>query len=281
MRCAGVCALAFSVCSVLSACRLEPPGEWDPLQCRDGQDNDGDGLIDCLDPDCWAFQCSLDQPPPSGIPEAGSGGARSMTDASVHLDAASTPDARLPPPVLGEDDAGGEDAGPGTLPPAAACSPTSGGCERGQTCVDGICKPIDIAGKYVLEVVSAVVPDRMPSGVCYDPEVWCAIGPCDACLPDPYVVVTQNGVVRVGTTTTIADTLKPKWTNARFDLTLSNSDKLVFGVWDSDGLINSDIFSCSPDLLRQVPTGTLSCSPPSRTDAGTSMYEIVATISKR
>lgn len=206
-----------------------------------------------------------------------------MMDASVRLDAASMPDARLPPPVIGDDDAGEEDAGPGTLPPAAACSPTSGGCERGQTCVDGICKPINIAGNYVLEIVSAVVPDRMPSGVCYDPEVWCAIGPCDACLPDPYVVVTQNGVTRLGTTPTISDTLKPKWTNARFDVTLTNSDKLVFGVWDSDGLINSDMFSCSPDLLLQVPTGTLRCSPASRSgaDAGSSMYEVVASISKR
>ncbi|HJL31651.1 MAG TPA: hypothetical protein RMI62_21385, partial [Polyangiaceae bacterium LLY-WYZ-15_(1-7)] len=29
-----------------------PSTETDPFACEDGRDNDGDGLVDCQDPDC-------------------------------------------------------------------------------------------------------------------------------------------------------------------------------------------------------------------------------------
>lgn len=281
MRCSGVVVLAFSV-SWMFACQRDPPGEWDPVQCRDGKDNDGDRLADCLDPDCWAFACGAEPAPPSPAPAAGSGGAPLPFDAGTP--AQPQVDASLPPTFPDLDSGVEEDAGPMTSPPPAACSPSGSSCATGQTCVNGSCKPIDITGNYVLEIVSAVLPSRMASGGCYDPDVWCAIGACDGtCLPDPYVVVTKNSVVRVGTTGTLPDTVRPKWSSARFELALTDSDKLVFAVWDN-GLINSSVFSCSPDLLLQLPSGMLSCSPPSRAaaDAGPSTtYEVVARISKR
>jgi hypothetical protein len=152
-------------------------------------------------------------------------------------------------------------------------------CGSGRQCVSGKCRVPDIAGTYLLRAISAVVPARTSLGNCFDPDVWCSLGPCDgSCQPDPYVVVTKNGVVRVGVTASVMDTTKPSWPDLQLELQLAAGDSLLFGVWDADTFGNSELFSCTPPLQSQLPGGSLRCTPSSRTDGP---YEITATLTRR
>jgi hypothetical protein len=258
------------------ACNVSPPGEWDSLQCADGIDNDADGKIDCDDPDCWAFVCAGR---PSGVPEAGHPEPPRI-DASVPLpDSGGIISEPLPPPVLPFDDAGpGPDDDAGT--PVSCIDGWT--CSPGESCVDGMCRPIDITGDYTLEVVSARVPPRSVTGVCYDFDLPCLPGTdCPGCDPDPYIVVTKNGVTTVGTTAVRNNTETPTWTTEKFDLSLKNGDRLDFAAWEYDSPIGKTrMFSCSPDLL-QLASSMLSCSPAANTTiepATGTRFEIVAKI---
>lgn len=265
-----------------AACAGYTRGEWDARQCSDGIDNDADGRIDCADPDCWAYACQhaardaavaqggnagVDLPPASvstaGMLAAGSGGRVSLPE----LDDAGGGNTSEP------DDA---DAG---LSSAPECSSARGDdCGIGRECIGGKCQTVDITGKYALTITSAVVPVRTSLGACFDTDVWCALGACDGtCQPDPYVVVTKNSVVRVGSTTTQTDTTNPKWTGGSLDIQLSTGDTLLFGVWDADTFGNAEMFSCSPELQAQIRSGTLHCAPTTRSD-GT--YEVNASITR-
>lgn len=268
-------ACAWFVCSS-AACGVPAHGEWDPRQCSDGLDNDADGRIDCDDPDCWAYVCA-EPARDAGLVAAGGAGAAGLTS---HSDAgragAAGASARMP---MREDDAGmppqDQDAG---AVPAPECT-RSEDCGSGRQCVSGKCHAPELAGTYVLTALSAVVPARTALGTCFDPDVWCSLGPCDgSCQPDPYVVVTKNGVLRVGTTSTVTDSTRPSWQNLQLELQLVAGDSLLFGVWDADTFGNSELFSCSPQLQSQLPGGSLRCTPSSRTDGA---YEISATLSRR
>ena len=272
-----------SVCAwmlwlLCAACAAPSHGEWDPRQCSDGLDNDADGRIDCDDPDCWAFVCGarlLDAGPPP-LAGVGAGGSSAGADAAAVGHAGM--DAHVNPPE--PDDAGMEsdvDAGASTPPPE--CSPLRDDCGSGRECVSGQCRPVDITGRYTLSILSAVVPSRPSITTCYDPDVWCSLGPCDgSCQPDPYVVVTKNSVVRVGSSPAQMDTTKPSWTKAQLEIELRAGDSLLFGAWDADTFGNAEIFTCSPQLQAQLRSGTLRCSPSTRSDGN---YEIVVGVSPR
>jgi hypothetical protein len=273
---------ALAALLMSAGCSVARPGEWDPAQCRDGLDNDGDGLVDCADADCWAFACGPGKAGGLAGAEAGSGGQRALVDAGPPP--ITYVDARVLPPPFQDNDAGdlGEDAGP--PPSTTGCGATHAECASDEECVGGQCVPGSITGSYVLEVLSAVVPARTLTGTCWDTDVFCALS-CDGdCRPDPYVRVTKNSVLSVGATSSASDTTKPTWTNARFDVSLTDGDTLVFGVWDSDMLnLNMDMYSCSPDLATQVPTGMLRCTAAARATippGADGAYEVLARITR-
>jgi hypothetical protein len=238
-----------------TACSVNPHGEWDPAQCSDGLDNDGDGLIDCDDPDCWAFVCKT---PPPVSKDASVDASHPEHDAALpeHKDSGSL----LPPPTVDEDS--GPMSRPDSGTPPLSCTTNEALCPNGTACVDGVCKPIALAGDYIFTIVSAVVPEQSLTGVCYDFDASCPpiLQKCGICQPDPFVVITKNGVNNVGTTNHRINTRTPNWEDESFKITLLEKDRLEFAVWDWDPFYNTRIFSCTPDL-QKLPTGMLQCSP--------------------
>jgi hypothetical protein len=260
-----------------AACNINPRGEWGPLQCSDGKDNDGDGLIDCDDPDCWAFVC--DARPPA-IKDMEMDASQPVLDAgmSESKDSGWLP---LPPPIEEEDSGMMSIADSGT--PSPSCALGEVACPAGDTCLDGVCKPTGIAGDYTITVMSAVVPEKSLTGVCYDFDVSCPpILACGICQPDPFAVIVQNGVKTVGTTNHRINTRVPNWEDQSFKMTLKEMDRLELQVWDWDPFYTTKIFSCTPDL-RDLPTGMLHCSPRSGTTiepGSDGPYIIVARVKK-
>jgi hypothetical protein len=267
----------FLLILAFTACRITPHGEWNALECSDDLDNDGDGLVDCDDPDCWAFACKRPRPTPI---DAGADASSTTPSDAAPFDA-DPPDAMTPPPPH-EPDSGPmsmEDSGE----PDRSCTSDQSLCKADEECVAGVCKPIDIRGDYTLQILSASVPDRNPGGICYDADnSVCALGHCDTCKPDPFVVVKKNNVVTVDMTLPRTNTTKPTWTEPGFPVTIADNDTLQFMVRDADLLLSSEIFTCSPDL-RQLPTGMLHCGPlPGSTiDPGSgNVFEVVARVTK-
>jgi hypothetical protein len=261
-----------------AACTITPHGEWDPKQCSDGIDNDGDQLIDCADPDCWAFVCK--QPGTSRL-DAGPDAALAARDA-MPFDARAA-DTGAPSMSRDPDDSGGASGDDATT---ANCGPGLAECGAGDECVQGICQAIEITGTYSIQILSATVPPRTLAGDCHDPDlVACSIRQdcsLDICDPDPYVVVTKNGVVNLGKTQFRNNTTKPTWTDENIRAALQNGDRLEFAVWDWDGVTSMKIYACSPDLSK-LRTGMLRCSPPpstiSKPPAGETI-EVVAAVVK-
>jgi hypothetical protein len=168
--------------------------------------------------------------------------------------------------------------------PDRSCTSDQSLCKADEECVAGVCNPIDIRGDYTLQILSAVVPDRNLGGVCYDLDnSVCALGHCDTCKPDPYVVVKKKNVVTLGMTPLRSNTTQPMWTEPGVMVTIADQDTLQFIVRDADPLLSSsEIFSCSPDL-RELPTGMLRCSPlaGSTIDPGSgNVFEVVARVTK-
>jgi hypothetical protein len=268
----------FLLILALTACRITPHGEWNALECSDDLDNDGDDLIDCEDPDCWAFACKHTQP----TPPIDAGSDAHTPDAAL-VDANSPDVMTMPLPV---DDS---DSGPISMDdsgePDFTCTRDPNRCKPDEKCLAGVCKPIDIRGDYTLQILSAVVPDQNLAGVCYDFDLsLCTPPDCSTCEPDPYVVVKKRNIATLGMTArpTSSNTDKPTWTEPGFPITIADDDTLQFIVWDADGLLSSEIFSCSPDL-RQLPTGMLRCSPRAGSTidppSGT-VFEVVARVTK-
>jgi hypothetical protein len=263
-----------------AACRITPHGEWNAAECSDGVDNDGDGRVDCDDPDCWAFECQPNDAMPT---DAGHDAGSAPQDAATPD--AKAPDAAPPPKPVDDADAApiaDDDAGD---PEAPNCTRALDLCQANEICVAGVCKPQDISGDYTIQILSAALPDRNPAGVCYDPEILlcAAVRDCLGCKPDPYVTVQKTSVIMVGKTLPKNDTETPTWMEAGDKVTLTNTDTLEFTVWDWDPPAQqTKVFSCSPDL-RQLPSGMLRCSPPKGatiTPAPGQVFEVVARVTK-
>ncbi|HEY2734881.1 MAG TPA: hypothetical protein VGI70_12890 [Polyangiales bacterium] len=257
-------ALRWGLCVLLAglaACDVNTLGEWDPVRCSNGIDDDHDGLIDCDDPDCWAFAC--DKPSNDQPMDAAVDASRPISDAGSSRDKDAQTDSSIlppPPPPPPDDDSGMMSIEDASMPPAS-CANGGMSCPSGSSCMNGVCNPDSIAGDYTLQIVSAVVPQRTVTGVCFDFDMLCPpLGSCDECMPDPFVVVLKNGVGMVGTASHVLNTTTPMWSDAKFSLSLSQGDRLEFDVWDWDPLINTRMFTCVPDLTG-IASGKLQCGP--------------------
>jgi len=88
-----------SLLVIAAGCSEEVGFERSAAECSDGKDNDGDGLVDCVDPDCRARpEClpdaSLERRPDAGKPDAP--GPRETGLGDSHPGEASAPDAPSP-----------------------------------------------------------------------------------------------------------------------------------------------------------------------------------------
>lgn len=261
--CLVVCLAMFAALS----CGERPNGEFTAKECSDRDDNDGDSLIDCDDPDCWVV-CSW-----SGSFEIGDA-ASGTPDASEGPDAAMRPPVGTtkPPPASDDDDAGAKprDAGASSDDDDAG-TPTLCECAPDETCVNGRCvtaASTSIEGRYALSVRSALVPLGMNAATCYDySNAGCIaklLPVCDCERPDPFVRIMLNGIeLTQATTTPVRDTANPVWADApSVTIDLKATDKLTFTVLDDDTLTEAVIFSCMPALSTlESGTDVLSCNP--------------------
>jgi hypothetical protein len=254
--------LSVAIFFAASSCAQAPVGEFTADACTDNQDNDGDLLRDCDDPDCWVF-C-----PYRGNFEIGDASSSMSSDAS--FDAAMTPaaDSGKTHPTLDDD------AGTGTVDPSsddAGSLPSTCQCASDETCVDGQCQPVpspNITGTYTLSVKSAYVPLGPSNDRCFD---YSAVGCvqrvpviCECSRPDPYVVVLlEDKVLMKATTAPVQNTASPVWSAAPVvTIDLNPMSKLKFIAFDSDAIMDQQIFSCMP-VLSTLESGTdvLSCNP--------------------
>lgn len=257
--------------------------------CSSGDDEDGDGLIDCEDPDCLSAEVcrnyaaigapihgdedavdggvlnpwmdpgltgSPESQPPLDAGAAGGGddvqgGDGDADDAPSPLDAGASSDAGAP---VEDDDV-----------PLPTCDPA---CSDGQFCMDGTCVEVGAStdGMFELQVLSATVPDKNAIENCFDTVcpgvVSSPFGLC-LCDPDTYVKVLRvsEGISSlVGVTATAERSLSPQFGDV-FDVELLEGDVLIFEVWDEDDepLEDSIISACSPDLTS-FSAGPISCS---------------------
>ena len=282
--------LAVWLFVLLAGCDITPHGEWNALECSNGRDDDGDQLVDCADPDCWAFACSEMR----GVMDAGHDATISLPDAKIRdaqpvKDASPIhPDASIP----ADDDAGVLDPMEDDAGPPPTCTELPSLCEPGTVCRDDECVS-DTWGPYTFLGVSAVVPVVSRSLVCFDDALLCGLLCDNDCKPDPVVVVRKytgpSDAVGQAVYTTSPhgnDTERPSWSEPSppVTVTLSPTDSLKFTVWDWDTpTLWSEIFSCKPDLAAQLDLGTLRCSPASSatsTPPDGVVFEIVVHVAK-
>jgi C2 domain len=261
LTCAAISAL------LLGACGVTVRGELTALECRDGVDNDRDGLSDCQDSDCWVYFESC--------PDAGN----TLGNVTGKDGGSQAGQGGLPP---GSDASGWvpDDAGNFPSVPADAAVPPQCGvdgglvCDTKETCVLGACVPKTATGNsYVLRIPSAFIPDQSPGTICFDTVGTtgvCSVSPaflCGNCKPDPYVVTTLNEVM-VAKTSVATDTVAPAWSDPGFEVTLEPGDVLRFTVLDSDPLTGNDavIFWCSPKIEVFQTASAIQCPPDADSD---------------
>jgi C2 domain len=244
-----------------SSCAQTPRGEFTALECSDEDDNDGDMLSDCDDPDCWVF-CPI-----RGNVEIGDASMSTPPDVPDAQVSPPKPDAGKPKPSA-DDDAGNPP--PGSGDEDAGMPPATCDCAPDEMCVDGECRSnTNFDGQYTLSVRSAYVPLGPSLDRCFDYKSSACVARlpplCDCERPDPYVVVVLNrSPVSKATTAPKLDTASPVWPDSpTVTIDLKASDQLTFRVFDSDG-IGSDppIFDCVPELSTlTLGSGVLSCNP--------------------
>jgi hypothetical protein len=239
---------------VASGCGTAARRELSVSECKHGFDEDDDGLIDCDDPDCWAFDfCSA-----SALRAELDAGAMDELDARVpRTDAKVTPEADT-----------------GTIEPSADSGPIEPcaqvTCETGFACnADGECEsdyPMDLDVRMLRASVSiatafSICWDTVCDGKVSIPSFGCI------CPPDTFVTVLVNGVA-VGHSTAIEDKLEPVWPaiEAPIRVRLESVDDVVtFVVADLDidpvmGETAEEIFYCTPSLESIKSATSLICT---------------------
>jgi len=259
--------LCIALVLTCAGCSYPSGGEASASQCNDTDDNDGDELRDCNDPDCQAFDHCRDRvgnpPPDAGPPvvrdDASTG---TPTDAGVIGDAAVDTDA-----AIDEDDGGAIEP----PEPVDAGAPCGGRCTVTQACIDDLCEDVSspTAGTFDLRILSAPVPAFNRWGMCLDPcgSRFATFAFC-ACDPDPYVEVSrvrQDGQQQMrtllGATPVRLDELRPTYEDTLIRVDLMEGDALWLVVFDEDpgNGDNTAIYSCLPDLRALAP-GPIECS---------------------
>lgn len=250
-----------------SACAVSSRTESTANECRDnGIDEDLDGLVDCGDPDCWIFDfCGGDQLPGDAATSTKDAGNPSPgSDAGKRNDGGNQ----------GQDAAVVEDSGTtirfdATLPPET-CGATAEVCTADQTCIDGGCANPPDESRFLFRVTSAAVPDQRPTTLCFDvtgTNTLCSVSPaaiCGACKPDPFVVVSVNGVAKLQTPA-VEDSLAPSWSEPKTPLALFVGDIIDFTVRDYDPapLEQVIIYSCQIEFTAAMAatSGLIQCYP--------------------
>jgi hypothetical protein len=261
--------LCIALVLALAGCSYPSGGEVSASQCNDAEDNDGDRLNNCDDPDCQAFDhCRapvgsppLDAGPPTPSDDANTGAphdAGSVGDAAVDTDAA-----------IDEDDGGTVDP---PEPVDAGTPPCGGRCTVTQACMDEVCEDVSspTAGTFDLRILAAPVPAFNRWGMCLDacPDSRFATFAFCACDPDPYVEVSrvrQDGQQQMrtllGSTPVRLNEVRPTYEDTLIRVELTEGDALWFVVFDEDPGTgdNTAIYSCLPDL-RELAPGLIECS---------------------
>jgi hypothetical protein len=263
--------LRFCIALVLAVagCSYPSGGEMSASQCSDAEDNDGDYLFNCDDPDCQAYDhCRAHvggSPVDAAMPP-------SDEDASAPepRDAGSIDDAATDTDAAGDEDDGGSTGPP--EPIDAGTAPCGGLCTATQACIDDACEDVSSpgAGEFDLRILSVAVPDFNMWGMCLDP---CIDSPLPsfafcACAPDPYVEVwrvRQDGEQRMstllGTTPVAVNERRASFEDTIIRVELMQGDALWFVVLDEDpgSGDNTTIYRCLPDLSALAP-GPIECS---------------------
>lgn len=124
--------------------------------------------------------------------------------------------------------------------------PGSPFCEGTGTCVSAFGRI------YRVGIAQAELPDRNPSGDCWDTG-------CGA--PDPYVVLSVDGTV-VDRTPTASDTFTPAWSPVfTRDVTIVAGSDLRLDVFDEDIADDDGAFACvfEPISAARLRSRDLSC----------------------
>jgi hypothetical protein len=247
-----------------ASCAKSRPTE---LVCGNHSDDDDDGKIDCLDPDCHALEACRDfrdvEPP---TPDAG---AEPPEPPEPPMD--SGPPPADPPPDAGPPVMGFVDAGPIVTTPDrdAEPPPECPVCLPTEMCELGACVPVAVAesGVYTLRILAAGAPDMDGTSRCYDDVCEGRIlsppyGFCP-CQPDTYVRAVRlrgSEMLVLGMTSVKIDDHAAVFSDPAFDLVLEPGDVLSFEVWDEDN-IGTDmmLYECKPDLTM-LAAGPISCS---------------------
>jgi hypothetical protein len=250
-------ALAFSACSKTIR------GEFSAESCSNTVDDDGDGYMNCDDPDCWVYcPMIINEPRDASFPPE--------VDAQVADSGQPPRDPNRPAPMQPEDDGGSV----APDPEDDAGVPAGCGCTDDEVCVDDTCLPRPrIQGDYLLRITSAFVPSYSTTDRCYDyanPSCMMRYPViCDCLRPDPYVFVTLDSVP-LDRTMTARSTTMPSWTppaSPTVRVTLTPDSVLTFIAFDDGGAGNdTEMFRCSPDLSPLESGGdSLVCSPDPKT----------------
>ena len=290
LRCFVAAALWAWAPLILGACTAsQVAGELSARECADGDDNDGDDLFDCFDPDCHAFDvCNPEtRRPRSQIGSAVMGEVPGVDASTMLSDPLAPPsdEPSMPEEPTPADEVPAE-PGPGSEPASpmsVACDPA---CVAPDVCVEGICLvPVAVfADSWQITEVEVTVPRRLePSSPCLDEgAIWCPGGSPSvdfwgcACPPDPEVQVwvanPPEAAELVGTTQVIEKADEGTWMLATpIELLLLASSEIVLKVLDRDGDGGEPIFECGiaadPDVLG---AGVLICTQSFQTDRGTS-----------
>lgn len=255
---------------LLSGCSTSRVGEFGEDLCSNQRDDDGDGRIDCKDPDCLgAEHCRVGLEMDSGatgmdaattttaVKDAGRKPEAGTNDAGhpIAMDAGHRTDATMPKLDAAMDDEASvaTDAGPLTC-----MAP----CAANEECVSGQCQTVAVnqGGKYTLKVTEAQAPSYDLNG-CFDTDCGFSFAPLCPCGVDLFVRVflTRNATdTRIGDTSVVVDTIDALFMEAGWPVTLAPGDVLRFEVWDDDTPDPSmQVYTCKPDL-KAIP-GQISC----------------------
>lgn len=254
---------SFGAFYALACTQTLEGAETSAFECIDGNDDDGDLLIDCSDPDCWSHAACRVVTPDGGLPDLETPVIPPDETGVIENPQMTTPDvpaldSGVPPVNDGPDSV--EDSGS----PDVVAPMCSSDCPL-DACIDGVCIAAPGAlGTFSVLSVSANVPRGPDPAGCFDAgciEELVPFAPHCPCLPDLQVVVLI-GDSKQGTTPLQPDTELYDWTDPPFELVLHENDEIVLTAQDNDGPARpQEIFSCSVTITAElVAGGAIGCT---------------------